>query len=57
LPADVPPEGAARITVELPPIADPGDYLVVLDLVIEGNAWFAERGSLTIDLTCVVSGQ
>jgi SAM-dependent methyltransferase len=57
LPADVPPEGRVRIAVELPPIADPGDYLVVLDLVIEGNAWFAERGSLTLELACRVSSQ
>ena len=55
LPADVPPEGHARIAVELPPIADPGDYLVVIDLVIEGSAWFSERGSRTLEMTCGVT--
>ena len=57
LPADVPAEGRARIAVELPPIAEPGDYLVVIDLVIEGSAWFAERGSLTLEVPCLVSSQ
>jgi hypothetical protein len=57
LPADVPAEGRGRIAVELPPIAEPGDYLVVIDLVIEGSAWFAERGSLTLEVPCSVRSQ
>ena len=36
--------------MQLPPIAEAGDYLLVFDLVIEGSAWFAERGSLTLDV-------
>ena len=57
LPADVPAEGRGRIAVELPPIAEPGDYLVVIDLVIEGSAWFAERASLTLEVPCCVRSQ
>jgi SAM-dependent methyltransferase len=55
LPMDVLAEGRVRIAVELPPIAEDGDYLVVFDLVIEGSAWFAERGSLTLEIPCIVS--
>jgi hypothetical protein len=40
--------------VVLPAIAEPGDYLLVFDLVVEGVAWFAERGSLTLDVPCRV---
>jgi hypothetical protein len=36
--------------MQLPPIAEAGDYLLVFDLVIEGSTWFAERGSLTLDV-------
>jgi hypothetical protein len=47
-------EGRTRVEVPLPPIGEPGEYLVVFDLVIEGSAWFGERGSLTLDLRCRV---
>jgi SAM-dependent methyltransferase len=50
LPRDVAPEEQVRLEMQLPPIAGPGDYLLVFDLVIEGCAWFAERGSLTLDV-------
>lgn len=42
---DVQPGAQAVITAELPPIAVPGDYAVVFDLVVEGLTWFADRGS------------
>ena len=54
LPHDVGPEGGVRLDVQLPPITEAGDYLLVFDLVIEGSAWFAERGSLTLDVLCRV---
>ena len=47
---DVAPEGRVRLEMQLPPIAEAGDYLLVFDLVIEGSTWFAERGSLTLDV-------
>ena len=54
LPHDVPPESRLRMELVLPAIAEPGDYLLVFDLVVEGVAWFAERGSLTLDVPCRV---
>jgi SAM-dependent methyltransferase len=55
LPHDVAPEQQARIDVTLPAIEAPGSYLVVIDLVIEGSAWFADRGSIPLSVSCVVS--
>jgi len=43
-----------RLSVTLPPITIPGEYILTFDLVIEGRAWFAERGSIPIDVGCVV---
>jgi hypothetical protein len=54
LPHDIPPERRAQVELQLPPIGEAGDFLLVFDLVIEGSAWFAERGSLTLDLRCRV---
>jgi hypothetical protein len=54
LPYDIPPERRAQVELQLPPIGEAGDFLLVFDLVIEGSAWFAERGSLTLDLRCRV---
>ena len=54
LPHDVPPESRLRLELVLPAIPEPGDYLLVCDLVVEGVAWFAERGSLTLDIPCRV---
>jgi SAM-dependent methyltransferase len=56
LPRDIDPEEGVRLTVELPAIAAAGEYLIVLDLVIEGSAWFADRGSLSVDVPCRVIG-
>lgn len=49
LPHDIEPESRVRVDVTLPPIAEPGDYIVTFDLVIEGMAWFADRGSMPLD--------
>jgi hypothetical protein len=49
------PEARLRMEFDLPPIEEPGDYLLEFDLVVEGSAWFAERGSLTLDVPCSVS--
>jgi len=54
LPHDVAPDATARLSVELPAIAEAGEYLVIFDLVIEGSAWFAERGSLSLEVPCRV---
>jgi SAM-dependent methyltransferase len=50
LPGDVAPNQTVRIRAALPPIGQPGEYIAVLDLVIEGHAWFAERGSVSVDV-------
>ncbi len=47
---DVAPEDHVTIQVDVPPIEEPGDYLLVVDLVIEAVAWFADRGSVTLEL-------
>ena len=54
LPQDVAPGGTIRLTVPLPAIMDPGQYVIVADLVIEGKAWFADRGSIAPDIPCRV---
>jgi Methyltransferase domain len=45
LPCDVGPGDQVTLDITLPPFPAPGDYLVVFDLVIEGLAWFGDRGS------------
>jgi hypothetical protein len=51
---DVAPGGRIHVEVRLPPLPAPGDYSVVLDLVVEGLAWFADRGSrpATVRVRC-----
>jgi hypothetical protein len=41
------PGEATQLTLEMQAPADPGAYLLELDLVLEGVAWFADRGSPT----------
>jgi SAM-dependent methyltransferase len=50
LPEDVMPERSVRVDVTIPSIEPPGDYLLVFDLVIEGVAWFADRGSVPLEI-------
>jgi SAM-dependent methyltransferase len=47
LPHDVRSGTAITLTLQLPAVQELGLYHVVFDLVIEGTAWFAERGSKT----------
>jgi SAM-dependent methyltransferase len=54
LPRDVDPDERVRLTLPLLPIAEPGSYLAVVDLVVEGVTWFAERGSASIDVGITV---
>jgi len=54
LPSDVAPDETVRLSVQLPPIERPGEYLVAFDLVIEGVAWFADRGSTPVEIPCQV---
>jgi SAM-dependent methyltransferase len=54
LPADVDPGGTIAAAVSLPAIAEPNRYRIVFDLVIEGRAWFADRGSMPLDVGCSV---
>jgi SAM-dependent methyltransferase len=50
LPRDVGPNETVRVRATLPSLAEPGDYIAVVDLVIEGMAWFADRGSVSVDV-------
>ena len=54
LPHDVAPGGEVTIAVALPPIAEPGRYTVVFDLVVEGLTWFSERESQPLVLPATV---
>jgi len=54
LPFDMEPGDEATVEVELPPIAEPGSYRLVFDLVAEGVLWFAQKDSPTAELTLEV---
>ena len=54
LPRDVAPGDRVRVNARLPGIHRPGDYVIVFDLVIEGVLWFADRGSMTLEVPCRV---
>jgi SAM-dependent methyltransferase len=45
LPHDIRPGERVGLKATLPALDSPGDYLVVLDLVVEHLTWFADRGS------------
>jgi SAM-dependent methyltransferase len=45
LPGDIEPGAAVEIRLVLPSVPAAGAYVVVIDLVVEGTTWFAERGS------------
>ena len=44
LPRDVSPGQTATLVAELPPLLTAGTYVVIIDLVIERVAWFADFG-------------
>lgn len=46
--ATVAPGATIDLTLETQAPTEPGDYLLELDLVIEGVAWFADHGSPTV---------
>lgn len=50
LPRAVPSRKRVELSLLLPPLTNPGSYVVVFDLVIEGMCWFADRGSRTTTL-------
>jgi SAM-dependent methyltransferase len=52
LPGTTPPGAVVEVALEMQAPAEPGTYLLELDLVIEGVAWFADRGcpTTTIDV-------
>ncbi len=54
LPQDVGPFERVRLTVTLPPIAEPGRYRVEFDMVLEGVMWFGDRASPTASIMLVV---
>ena len=46
IPTEVPPGGTVDVTLRVPAPATPGAYRLQLDVVHEGIAWFADRGSV-----------
>ena len=55
LPTDLEPQDSVVVSVELPPIDVPGDYDLTFDMVVEGRAWFEERGSEVARLRLIVT--
>jgi SAM-dependent methyltransferase len=53
-PKDVGPGDSVRVRAVLPAIDRPGRYSAVLDAVIEGRTWFADRGSMPIEVSWTV---
>jgi SAM-dependent methyltransferase len=53
LPSNVEPGHRIEVDVAIPPLAAAGEYVVMVDLVVEGLVWFAGRGSrpAVVDLT------
>jgi hypothetical protein len=54
LPFDVEPGAQVCADLLLPPTATSGEFLVVLDLVVEGLTWFSDRGSSAATLRLTV---
>jgi SAM-dependent methyltransferase len=54
LPHDVAPDETIELDITLPPIAMQGNYLIAVDLVVEGMTWFGDRESQPLYLTCHV---
>jgi SAM-dependent methyltransferase len=54
LPHPVAPDQRVSLSVQLPPIADAGAYVIAIDLVAEGLTWFADRESSALYLSCLV---
>jgi SAM-dependent methyltransferase len=54
LPRDVPAGSEVTVTMTLPGVSTPGRYLILVDLVVEGLTWFAERESQPLALEMVV---
>ena len=55
LPAEVPVGGSVTVPVTIPTPPKPGTYLLELDLVREGIAWFSSTGIATANVTVTVS--
>ena len=50
LPADVPPGGESVVPVHVVPPADPGSYVLELDLVHEGVRWFERPTRISVEV-------
>jgi subtilisin family serine protease len=55
LPADVPVGGTVTVPVTIPTPAKPGSYVLQIDLVREGVAWFSAAGVAPARLTVAVT--
>ncbi|NOK61608.1 MAG: hypothetical protein GFH27_549313n16 [Chloroflexi bacterium AL-W] len=48
LPKDIAPQEACHVRLKVRGPAKPGNYLLEIDLVQEGNTWFKDKGSQTV---------
>jgi len=55
LSADVPPGEERSLTIEVTAPADPGNYLIKLDMVNENMCWFEEVGSSAVTFALTVA--
>jgi SAM-dependent methyltransferase len=55
LPCDLAPGASAVVTIELRSPDEPGGYLVELDMVREGVAWFSSRGRSSTTVSIAVT--
>lgn len=57
LPADLPPTATVEIPLVVTMPAKEGEYILELDMVQEGVAWFGDRGSPTVRVPVRVTGE
>lgn len=54
LPEDIRKDKSIDVSLSLKAPSEPGKYTLVVDLVQEGALWFADTGSQTAVLTCII---
>ena len=50
MPADLPPDGEVELSLSVKAPAQPGNYVLEIDMVHEGVTWFFERGATPLRL-------
>jgi len=55
LPRGVPPDGEVDVGLLIEAPTEPGSYVLAIDMVHEGKAWFRDAGSPTLDVPFTIS--